>query len=121
MFILVHGSADVYVNRNDEPALVATLASGDYFGEMSLLTGEKRTATVIARVDCDVLEVGKPEFAKIVQENPSLLEKLSDLLTQRRLEVEGVLASAAEDKSLLSKQREYKAGFLTKLSSIFGL
>ena len=88
---------------------------------MSLLTGETRSATVIARVDCDVLEVDKPQFARIVQDNPSLLERLSELLTQRRLEVEGVLASAPEGKTLSLMQSEYKAGFLKKLSSIFAL
>ncbi|SRR5579862_79447 len=121
MFILANGSANVYVDRNHEQTLVATLRSGDYFGEMSLLTGEKRSATVIARSDCDVLEVGKAEFGKIVQESQVLLEKLSDLLAQRRLEVEGVLASAVEDKALISRQQEYKAGFLAKLASIFEL
>jgi small-conductance mechanosensitive channel len=121
MFILVRGEADVYVNRDGERAPVATLAAGDYFGEMSLLTGEKRSATVIAKVDCDVLEVDKAQFSKIVQDNPSLLERLSDLLTQRRLEVEGVLASAPGEKALSSMKLEYKAGFLKKLSSIFAL
>lgn len=122
MFILMTGVADVYVTSNGgERTPVAVLAAGDYFGEMSLLTGEKRSATVVAQVDCDVLEVGKEQFARIVQDNPSLLENLSELLTRRRLEVEGVLASAAGDKALSSKQQEYKAGFLAKMFSIFEL
>jgi len=121
MFVLVTGSAGVYVKKDGERTHVATLHAGDYFGEMSLLTGETRTATVVAREDCDVLEVGKKEFGKIVQDNPSLLESLSEMLTQRRLEVEGILASAGGDKNLLSKKKEYKENFLGKLSSIFGL
>ncbi len=120
MFILMRGAAGVYVNRGESLALVATLQGGDYFGEMSLLTGESRTATVIAHGDCDVIEVGKAVFAQIVQENPPLLEKLSDLLAKRRLETEGVGASGSE-KSLKSKEMEYKAGFLQKLYSIFEL
>ncbi len=121
MFILMHGEADVYVGRDGVRTQVATLAAGDYFGEMSLLTGETRSATVIAKVDCDVLEVDKTQFAKIVQENPSLLERLSELLTQRRLELEGLLASAAGEKALSTMKNEYKAGFLAKLSKFFEL
>ena len=120
MFILMHGTAGVYVNRGESLALVATLQGGDYFGEMSLLTGESRTATVIAHTDCDVIEVGKAVFAQIVQNNPPLLEKLSDLLAKRRLETEGV-GAVGNDKNMKTKEMEYKAGFLQKLYSIFEL
>src|ERR1041385_644225 len=61
MFILVQGEAMVMVERNGFQAHVASLRSGDCFGEMSLLTGEKRSATVQANTDCEVVEIGKPD------------------------------------------------------------
>lgn len=122
MFILVNGSAGVNVRHNGEPPMqVATLHGGDYFGEMSLLTGEPRTATVVAQTDCEVLEIQKPVFAEILQNNPDLLQRLSELLAQRRLETEGVLATSAERNSGLTTKEEYAAGFLTKLCSFFEL
>src|SRR5437868_8754019 len=45
MFVLLRGTANVSVNQNGSPIQVAALGSGDYFGEMSLLTGERRSAT----------------------------------------------------------------------------
>jgi small-conductance mechanosensitive channel len=54
MFVLLTGSADVYVcheRHGGEPTRVGSLQSGDYFGEMSLLTGEKRSATVVGVSD----------------------------------------------------------------------
>ena len=78
-------------------------------------------ATVAAQTDCDVLEISKSVFAEILHENPQLLEKLSELLAQRRLENEGVLASNAEKKTLVAKKQEYAAGFFARLSSFFEL
>jgi small-conductance mechanosensitive channel len=64
MFILVDGEATVLVQRNGLPTPVAFLRTGDCFGEMSLLTGEKRSATVIAQTDCEVVEIGKAVLAR---------------------------------------------------------
>src|SRR5712672_1322875 len=59
MFVLVDGQANVVVQQNGSPRSVAVLNSGDCFGEMSLLTGEKRNASVIANQDCELVEIGK--------------------------------------------------------------
>src|SRR5262249_39380521 len=92
MFILVSGDANVEVENNGEAASVAVLHTGDCFGEMSLLTGEKRSATVIARSDCEVVEIDKPGLAAVLKEKPELMTTLSQLLASRRLETEGILA-----------------------------
>ena len=74
MFILLTGETAVYVRHGEdgaEPTQVASLHPGDYFGEMSLLTGEKRSATIIATTDCEILEIAKAHLAQILQENSS--------------------------------------------------
>lgn len=119
MFALIHGTAEVYVHHQGAPTQVATLHAGDCFGEMSLLTGEARTATVVATTDCEVLEFAKPVVAEILQANPDLFERLSELLAKRRMENEGALASSMERYASQSKQKEYAAGFLEKLYSFF--
>ena len=121
MFILLNGEAQVFVQANGADTPVATLRTGDYCGEMSLLTGEPRSATVIASTDCEVWQIGKETLAEILQENETLVQKLGELLAQRRMETEGILASSSESAQLATKQKEYTEGFLKKLYSFFEL
>lgn len=121
MFILVKGDANVVLNRNGFDAHVALLRAGDCFGEMSLLTGEKRSASVIANSDCEVVEIGKPILANSLKENPELLSKLSTLLAQRQLENEGILANHQESSLLRAKKSEYENSFVHKLRNFFEL
>ena len=121
MFILVEGDASVVVNKNGHQTHVASLRSGDCFGEMSLLTGEKRSATVIANTDCEAVEIGKLVLARSLKENPDLLHKLSELLAHRQLDNEGALAAHAPTAETQGIQSAYQAGFLRRLRRFFEL
>ena len=121
MFVLLRGQASVGVERNGESSHVAVLRVGDCFGEMSLLTGEKRAATVVAVTDCDVIEIDKLILGGILQNKPELLHELSQLLARRRLETEGILAETAQRHSSTARQREYETSFLTKIRAFFEL
>ena len=120
MFLLVSGEANVTVDRNGSPRFVASLGAGDCFGEMSLLTGEPRTATVVANSDCEVVEIDKPVLARSLADNPQLLRQLSELLARRQIETEGLLASETPS-SMGERQSQYAAGFLGKLRQFFEL
>lgn len=120
MFILLRGSAQVSVAQNGSNIRVGVLRSGDCFGEMSLLTGENRTATVRAENDCEVLEISKPVMAEIFRDAPECLNQLSELLAKRKLETEGV-KDAATPNEQTTKEREYKATFLQRLRTVFEL
>ena len=121
MFVLVDGQATVLAQGNNGPTPVAFLKSGDCFGEMSLLTGEQRRATVIAQTDCEVVEIGKTVLAKSLKDNPALLSQLSELLARRQLETEGILAAEKKGGSAEAQQTKYAAGFLDKLRAFFEL
>ena len=121
MFVLLRGTAEVSVSGNGSSIPVATLSAGDCFGEMSLLTGERRTATVRAETDCHVMEIGKPVMADILRQAPDCLERLSELLAKRKMENEGVLKEAASQAQNQTKQREYTASFLNRLRTFFEL
>lgn len=95
MFLLVRGAVDVRIARDGATTTVARLGTGDCFGEMSLLTGEPRTATVVAAGEVETVEVPKAAFAVLVREHPAVLEKLSELLAQRQL-ANAQLAAAAQ-------------------------
>ena len=121
MFVILHGAAGVFVNQNGGIARVAQLGEGEFFGEMSLLTGETRTATVKAETDCEVLKVGKELLGEIVQDSPELLQRLGEMLAQRKIETDGAVASLASKQEVQAAKDKYKAGFLTKLYKMLEL
>jgi small-conductance mechanosensitive channel/CRP-like cAMP-binding protein len=122
MFILLRGAAEVSVAKNGSAIQVATLRSGDCFGEMSLLTGEKRSATVRAEGDCYVMEISKDVMGEVIRESPDCLKQLSELLAKRKMETEGILKDAATTSAdQAAKQREYTANFLKRLKTFFAL
>lgn len=122
MFILIRGSAHVSVNKEGTQIRVSMLRPGDCFGEMSLLTGEKRTATVRAEKDCEVVEISKPTMGDILRAAPACLDQLSALLAQRKIETEGIVKEAAVPAGEEAKRkRDYTASFVKRLRSFFEL
>lgn len=121
MFIVLAGEADVLVATGGTETRVATLRTGEAFGEMSLLTGEPRSATVRARSDCELWEIEKDTLGEILAENEALVQRLGELLARRRLENEGLLSATAPGSEMHSRQQEYTRSFLRKLSAFFEL
>ncbi len=121
MFVLLRGKANVCVSKNGSSIQIATLKAGDCFGEMSLLTGEKRSATVRADGDCYVMEIGKPVMAEVLRGAPDCLERLSELLARRKMETEGILKEASRTEEQASREREYTASFIRRLRAFFEL
>jgi small-conductance mechanosensitive channel/CRP-like cAMP-binding protein len=121
MFILVQGEANVVAERNGTATHLAALSAGDCFGEMSLLTGERRSATVLAKTDCEVVEIGKDVLATSLKEHPELLQKLSELLAQRQIENEGLLAVRSQSPEHETRQFAYQETFVDKLRLFFEL
>lgn len=73
LFILLTGRARVMTSDNrGREVILATLAQGDYLGEMSIIDNEPHSATVRAEVQTDVLMLGRTEFARCLTENASM-------------------------------------------------
>ena len=112
MFIVHDGRVSVRVpdqDGTDHVHEVAQLSDGMVFGEMALLTGETRTADVVALTDVTAIEIGKDALQPILHQHPELATTLSHKVMQRRLDLENVRAEAAaeEEKSVLSRIRDY--------------
>lgn len=116
MFVLVRGAVDVRIARDGQSKSVAKLGAGDCIGEMSLLTGDPRTATVVAEGEVEAVEVGVAVFGAFVRSNPAVVEKLGELLAQRQL------ANAQHAaQGVAANPEQVRSGVLRKLRAFFAL
>jgi len=92
MFIILSGEADIYKG----PQLMAQLGPGEMFGEMALLTGEERSASVIARTPMKLYELDKSDFDAMLTRSPHLASGLSRILARRLRETTQSTAKARE-------------------------
>ncbi|HEY0105416.1 MAG TPA: mechanosensitive ion channel family protein [Rhizomicrobium sp.] len=87
MFIIIEGAARVSVlGQNNDPREVAVLATGDVVGEMSLMTGAPRNATVTALTRLRALEITKDPVEALLKKSPDLLQRFSHVLARREEE-----------------------------------
>ncbi|MEW6713393.1 MAG: cyclic nucleotide-binding domain-containing protein, partial [Candidatus Riflebacteria bacterium] len=106
---------------------VAELGEGDFFGEMSLLTGEKRSATVVAKTETRLLKLGRDSMGRLLSENEKLAEKLSGVLANRSSKNAELIDShqtSGHHKNPLKTSMEgsaAKAAILGKIKSFFKL
>lgn len=122
MFVMLDGRASVMVRVDGKGAArVATLNTGDCFGEMSLLTGEPRAATVVAATDCEVLEIGKGAISRLLRENPRLASQLGELLAQRLEQNEERVSNHPFPQQPIPRTGTYADTLLRRLNFYFGL
>jgi CRP/FNR family cyclic AMP-dependent transcriptional regulator len=86
MFVVVSGEAEVTVMGDKTP--VARLRAGDIFGEMSLLTGARRSATVTAVTPLETIEVSKQALAHVLEHSPDLVDRFVQMLSRRQAELD---------------------------------
>jgi CRP-like cAMP-binding protein len=92
MFVLMRGHARVVLEPSGQE--VAVIPAGGFFGEMSMLTGDRRSATVKAVDDASVLEITAAQFRELALANPALLEHVSTIVNNRRTGLEDAKAQA---------------------------
>jgi len=103
MFVVMEGVVGVEVaNDKKKTTQVTTLSIGDIFGEMSLLTGAKRTASIRAIRPVVVYEITKPMFAKIFKSNKKAIDGLTRILVERQKQLDTILEQH-DDESKESK------------------
>ncbi len=81
MFIIQKGLVDVFID--DETVAMRNMGSGEMFGEMSLFTGEPRSATVRAQGETRILTIDQPAFHRRIRVDPMLAFRILDTLTSR--------------------------------------
>lgn len=110
MYVLAEGLLNVFVqsgSNGNGNLKVASIAPGQFFGEMSLFTGEDRSATVNADTDSLVLEIRKDMVRHILKEKPSLADEFGRIIAERQ----------SSNLHILDEFRQKKDTFLLKLVS----
>lgn len=117
MYVIIRGAVKVQIPENDYQKTIGTLRENDFFGEMSLLTGEPRTATVIATEESEVLRIDKEGLKPIFLGNPTLVNAVSELVEERR----ELLRVQAEATAKEEEASSTKKGVMTSIRGFFGL
>ncbi|MHB1046880.1 MAG: cyclic nucleotide-binding domain-containing protein [Thermoanaerobaculia bacterium] len=121
VYILTKGAGDVRIAVDDAPPrVVSRIAAPDVFGEMGMLTGEPRRATVVAVGETECWRLGKERFREVLESRPELAAELARVLAARQVE----LATAREGISDDSRRHriETEHGSLrARIERFFGL
>ena len=86
LFIVLGGIVRITRQNDGETVTIRELGLADFFGEMSLLTGEPRSATVFAVTECHVLEIDKSVIQPLLINRPELVDDLAEVIARRKLD-----------------------------------
>jgi small-conductance mechanosensitive channel len=110
MYVILEGTVSVVLEpaRNE----VARIEAGGYFGEMSLLTGEPRSATVLACGDVAVIEIAADLFRRVGLVHPEAIEKIGMAAVVRRAGLEKLKSESAatvtvETTTLMTRMKKF--------------
>jgi small-conductance mechanosensitive channel/CRP-like cAMP-binding protein len=121
LYLVAEGSVAVRVAADGGlDREVAQLGPGDVFGEMSLMTGEPRSATVVATAPTRCYRLDKAAFQEILQRRPALADPLAEILARRRVG----LSAARDGLDQEARKRRVVAAqvdLLARIRDFFGL
>ena len=120
-YIIKKGAVDVIVGKAEgDGVVVATLGPGNFFGEMSLLTGAARTATIRVKEDAEFVVIDRESFRGTLANNPSIAESLSRILAERQAAL--VAQREKLDTATLERRKRAESGqLLRNIREFFGL
>jgi CRP-like cAMP-binding protein len=119
LYIVAFGEVEVrYEPAAGEPQVLATLRAGQFFGEMALLTGDARSATVVAKTDVECYRLDRASFQGLLLSRPEIAEGMSRVISSRRPELEKVREAAATHPPVAPPESQ---DLLRKIQRFFGL
>lgn len=112
MFIVHDGTVGVRMVDDDATGgyrEVAQLGAGGFFGEMALLTGERRTADVVAVTDVHTIEIAKEALAPVLHDHPELASTITAKVMERRDRLDSLRSGShdEEQRSVLMRIRTW--------------
>ena len=117
-FIVLGEVAILFRSQDGGEREVAKLEPGGFFGEASLLTGESRSATAIARSRVDCYRLNKAGLHGFMQRLPDLAEDMSVVLADREMEL-AVVREKLDHETALRRERETRNELLNRIRRFF--
>lgn len=117
LYLIVAGEADVWIEQNGKRTFVATLKDGSVVGEMGMMTGEPRRATVTARTDVECLRLGKKGFESVLRARPEIASEISAVVAARQTQLAAAMQAANADADLQPESDAIGA----RIRAFFGL
>ena len=111
-YCIIGGSVDIEINEND-PSQVVTLGPGQFFGEMSLLSGRRRSATIRAGDKCSLIETPRRLMNKLINSVASVKRTIDEAFIVRTLQTRFATTSNISDLQRVARSAElkhYRAG-----------
>lgn len=120
LFIVLQGELVVFLRHDGQEVQVARLDPGSFFGEMSVMTGEPRTASVRALTQTQLLVVDKGAFEQILETAPQLAERISEVLAERQSQLD---SASSKNRAPIAEQRhlEERNLLLSRIKEFFSL
>jgi len=89
LYILAFGEAEVlYEPPSGPPQAIGALRAGEFFGEMALLSGEARSATVVAKTDVECYRLDRASFQELLATRPEIVEEVARIAGARKPDLE---------------------------------
>jgi len=121
LYIITRGDAEVRLSlEGNLRESVATLHPGDFFGERGMMTGERRSATVVALTDVECYRVDKDAFHDILRSRPKIAEDISEVLARRHAELEAARENLS-DEAKRARMRQHQGDLLQRIRNFFSL
>jgi CRP-like cAMP-binding protein len=117
--MILSGAVSVRVGGLEEVREVSRLDAGAFFGEMALLTGERRNASTIALTDVDCYRLDAEAFRALLGRHPDLAQRVAQVLAEREVGLSAAKGRLGSDHHSLKAQRE--RALLSKIRSFFEL
>jgi small-conductance mechanosensitive channel/CRP-like cAMP-binding protein len=118
LYILAFGEAEVlYEPPSGAPQVIGTLHAGQFFGEMALLTGDARAATVVAKTDVECYRLDRASFQELLAGKPEIAEEIQRVMGGRR----GDLDSARQAFTVAGPAAEEEVPLVSKIRRFFGM
>jgi len=114
LYLIIHGEAQVLVDNERGRVPVATLRDGAFFGEMGMLTGEPRQATVLAMTAVDCYRLDKAGFAQVILARPEVALEMSAIVEARN-------ANLGTSPPLLNPNAAPKDDLINRIRSFFSV
>lgn len=118
LYMIRRGAVAVFATGGEGKQVhLRDLAPPAFFGEMALMTGEPRTATIRARADAELLEVGRDAFTELFKSHPESAARMGEVIALRMNERRELLVPSTHDDGVHTRAR----WLLNKMRTIFNL